>query len=126
MYINNNVLDNLGSLASATVRVDICYGTQPAIATYAQATSTASCGSKSSLTMTAITDGATDGRKVSTPAILAGAPGTVSLTETASWWAITDGTSVVHAHGALTATQAVTVSNDFTLDAIDVTIRDAA
>jgi len=39
---------------------------------------------------------------------------------------LTDGTANVIASGALTASQAVTSGNTFTLDAISITIRDAA
>ena len=67
--------------------------------------------------------GAVDGRRVIVPAITAGS---ISATGTASHWALTDGTSAVIASGALSATQAVTSGNSFTLDQISVTIRDAA
>lgn len=68
-------------------------------------------------------DGAADGRRVIVPAITAGS---ITATGTASHWALTNGTDTVIASGALTATQAVTSGNSFTLDAISVTIRDAA
>jgi hypothetical protein len=68
-------------------------------------------------------DGATDGRRVIIPAITAGS---VTGTGTATHWALTDGTANVIASGALTASQAVTSGNTFTLDAISITIRDAA
>lgn len=71
----------------------------------------------------ATTDGVVDGRRVVVPAITAGS---ITATGTASHWALTDGTAVVIASGALTATQAVTSGNSFTLDAISVTIRNAA
>jgi len=121
-YINDSVLDSLSSLAGATVRVDICYGTLPAIPTFAQATSTASCGNKKLLPMTAIAAGSPDGRKVDTPAI---ADGAVTSTQLAEWWAITDDTSVVYAAGALSATHSVVLNDTFTLDAISITNRDA-
>ena len=68
-------------------------------------------------------DGAVDGRRVQVPAITAGS---ITATGTATHWALTDGTSIVIASGALSATQAVTSGNSFTLDAVSVTIRDAA
>jgi len=66
--------------------------------------------------------GAVDGRRVIVPAITAG---TVSATQTASHWALTDGASILLATGSLSSTQAVTSGNTFTLDAISITIRDA-
>jgi hypothetical protein len=121
-YINNSILDDLSSIASATTRrVDICYTQEPT--TYTEATSTYTCGNKTGLTMTAITDGAVDGRRVQTPAIT---DGSVTATQTAGWWGLTDATSILHAAGALSATQAVTSGNTFTLDAISITHRDAA
>ena len=121
-FIADALLDNLSSLASATSRrVDICYTSEPT--NYTEATSTKSCGNKTGLTMTAMADGVTDGRRISTPAIT---DGSVTATQTAGWWAITDAASVLHAAGALSATQAVTSGNTFTLGAISITHRDAA
>lgn len=122
-YINDTIRDSgLSSLASATNRrVDICYTQEPT--TYTEATSTYTCGNKTGLTMTAIADGTVDGRRVSTPAIT---DGSVTASQTAGWWALTDATSVLHAAGALSSSQAVTSGNTFTLNAIDITIRDAA
>lgn len=122
-YINDNIFDNgLTSIASATSRrVDICYTQEPT--TYTEATSTFTCGNKTGLTLTAIQNGATDGRRVDTPAIT---DGSVTASQTAGWWGLTDASSALHAAGALSATQAVTSGNTFTLDAISITIRDAA
>ncbi len=121
-YINDSVLDNLSSLAGATGRrVDINYTQEPT--TYTEATSTYSCGNKTGLTMTALANGAIDGRMVQTPAIT---DGSVTATQTAGWWSITDAASVLHAAGALSTTQGVTDLNTFTLDAISITNRDAA
>ena len=112
----------MSSIASATNRrVDICYTAEPT--TYTEATSTNSCGNKTGLTMTAIANGPVDGRKVDTPAIT---DGSVTATQTAGWWALTDATSVLHAAGALSASQAVTNLNTFSLDAISLINRDAA
>ena len=66
--------------------------------------------------------GDTDGRKVVVPAITAGS---VTATVTATHWCLSNGTDTVYAAGPLTASQAVTASNTFTLDAIDITIRGA-
>jgi hypothetical protein len=52
--------------------------------------------------------------------------GTVSGTGTAAYWAITKtSTSTLIATGSLTSSQAVTSGNTFTLDAINIAIRDA-
>jgi hypothetical protein len=67
--------------------------------------------------------GATDGRRVIVPPITAGS---ITATGTASHWALTDGTATVIASGALSATQVVATGNSFTLDAVSITIRDAA
>mgnify|MGYP000079539583 CR=1 FL=1 len=121
-FINDAVLDNLSSLASATARrVDICHTSEPT--TYTEATSTNSCGNKTGLTMTAISNGAVDGRRVQTPAIT---DGSVTATQTAGFWALTDASSALHAAGALASTQGVSNGNTFTLGAISITIRDAA
>jgi hypothetical protein len=66
--------------------------------------------------------GDVDGRKVVVPAITAGS---VTGTGTAAFWALSNGTSILVATGPLTATQGVTSGNTFTLDAIDITLRDA-
>lgn len=66
--------------------------------------------------------GDTDGRKVVVPAITAGS---VTGTGLATHWALTDGTANVVASGPLTASQTVTIGNTFTLDAINITLRDA-
>ena len=102
-------------------RIDIC-SAEPT--TYAQATTAGanSLGNKTALNTGAPEAGAVDGRRVIVPAIT---DGTVTNTGTATHWALTDGASVLIATGALTASQAVTAANTFTLDAISLTIRDA-
>lgn len=62
------------------------------------------------------------GRSVTTSAITAG---NVTGDGTATHWALTDGTSTVYASGALSASQSVTSGNTFTLDAVEIIIRDA-
>lgn len=101
-------------------RIDICYTQEPT--TYTEATSTYSCGNKTGLTVGAPAAGATDGRSVTVPAIT---DGSSTDTQTAGWWALTDGASVLYAAGALSSTQATTSGNTFTLDAIIITVRDA-
>lgn len=67
-------------------------------------------------------NGDTDGRKVVVGAI---SNGSVTGTGTATHWALSDGTATLYATGSLTASQTVTSGNTFTLDAINITIRDA-
>ena len=122
MFINDDILDNLSNIAGQTARrIDICYTQEPT--TYAEATSTYTCGNKTGLTMAAISDGAVDGRRVQTPAIT---DGSVTDTQTAGWWALTDNSSVLHATGTLSASQGVTSGNPFTLAALSIIRRDAA
>ena len=115
-------LDNLSGL-SPTARIDI---TLSEATTYGNATTTDthSLGNKTGLTIPAAEAGATDGRRVIVPAIT---DGTVSGTgtQTAAFWALTDGAAKLWATGPLTATQSVTNGNTFTLDSISITIRDA-
>lgn len=118
-FLNDNVFDS--GLAYATTngtRIDIC-STDPG-GTYA--TVTANTLGNKTLTTGAATNGDVDGRKVVVPAIT---DGSVTGTGTATHWALTNGTSLVVASGSLTASQAVTSGNTFTLDAIDITLRDA-
>lgn len=63
-----------------------------------------------------------NGRSVKIPAITAG---TVASSGTASHWALSNGTNTIYASGALSASQAVTASNSFTLPEIEIAIRDA-
>jgi hypothetical protein len=121
-YIADAYLDNLSSLAGqVNRRMDICHTQEPT--TYTEATSTYSCGNKTGLTMTAMAAGAVDGRRTSTPAIT---DGSVTATNTADWWGLTDNVSALHAAGDLTTPQGVTSGNTFTLDAVSITHRDAA
>src|SRR4051812_8932348 len=62
--------------------------------------------------------GSPNGRKVTSAAIT---DGTITTTGTASWWAAC-GTASLHAHGLLSAAQAVTATNTFTLAAFDIRI----
>ena len=67
-------------------------------------------------------NGVTDGRRVTVPAITAGA---VTGTGSATHWCLSNGTTTVYAAGPVTASQSVTDGNTFTLAAIDITLRDA-
>jgi len=120
-FINDEVFDSGLDYADTNgTRIDIC-SQEPT--SYAEATSTYTLGNKTGLNTGATQNGATDGRRVIVPAIT---DGTVTGTATATHWALTNGSDTLIATGALTASQAVTSGNTFTLDAISLTIRDAA
>lgn len=119
-FIADIVFDSGLSYADTNgTRLDIC-SSEPT--TYAAATDTASLGN-ATVSTGAPQDGNIDGRKVVVPAITSGS---VTATGTATHWALTDGASVLIATGTLTESQSVTSGNSFTLDAIDIAIRDAA
>ena len=120
-YINDEVFDQGLDYADTNgTRIDIC-SQEPV--SYAEATSTYTLGNKTGLNTGATEAGATDGRRVIVPAIT---DGSVTGTATATHWALTDGASVLIATQALWSPQGVTSGNTFTLDAISITIRDAA
>lgn len=120
-YINDEIFDQGLDYADTNgTRIDIC-SQEPT--TYAAATSTYTLGNKTGLNTGATQDGAIDGRRVVVPAIT---DGSVTADGTATHWALTDGSAVLLATGALSASQGVTNGNTFTLDAISITIRDAA
>lgn len=99
-------------------RIDI---TSQEATNYTEATSTYTLGNDT-VNTGATENGATDGRRVQVPAITAGS---VTGTGTAADWALTDGSAILVATGDLSASQAVTSGNTFSLDAISLTIRDA-
>ena len=124
-FINDEVFDSgLDNLDTNGTRLDITVGEAT---TYTQATGTyngttqLSCGNDT-VNTGAPAAGSPSGRGVTVPAISAG---TVTASQTASHWALTDGASVLWATGELSASQAVTSGNTFTLDAITITIIDA-
>lgn len=106
-------------------RIDITVGEATdyteATGTY-NGTTQLSAGNETAMTVGAPEAGTTDGRKVVVPAITVG---DVTATQTATHWALTDNATILYATGALTASQAVTSGNTFSLDAIDIGIRDA-
>ena len=117
--INDEVFDQGLDYADTNgTRIDIT-STDPGL-TYA--TVTGNTLGNDTVNTGAPQDGVTDGRRVVVPAISAGS---VTGTGTATHWALTNGTNTVIASGALSASQAVTSGNTFTLDAISITIRDA-
>jgi hypothetical protein len=119
-FINDEVFDQGLDYADTNgTRLDIT-STDPG-GTYATVTAN-TLGNKNPYTVGVTQDGVTDGRRVQGQAIT---DGTVTSTNTATHWAITNGTDTVIASGALSSSQSVTSGNSFTLDAINITIRDA-
>ena len=121
-YINDYIFDGgLTLLDTEGDRLDIC-STRPT--TYAEAITTYSLGNKTSLSIGAPEDGDSSGRKV---VVAAFTDGTVTGTDTAAFFAIVDVSAMrLLVTGSLSASQAVTSGNTFSLPAIDITIPDAA
>lgn len=119
-FLNDNTLDNgLAALKAAADRVYLC-SAEPA--TYLQASSTFALGNKNvaagAVFPNAIAAGSPSGRKLSTLAISDGA---ITATGTASHWSVvTSGSSRLEVAQALSATQAVTNGNPWSMPASDV------
>jgi len=103
-------------------RMDVTHTAEATTYSLATTDNVNSVGNKTGLNTGATADGPTDGRKVIVPAIT---DGTVTETATAGFWALTDGATLLVATGPLTATQAMTDGNTFSLDAVELRIRDA-
>jgi hypothetical protein len=118
-YINDVVLDAALSYIDAnTENLYIC-STQPT--TFAEASSTYKLGVKATPSIGAPTNAAS-GRKIVVAAIT---DGTVSGTDTATWVALTDDSeTLLLCAQALSAGQAVTSGNVFTLTEFDITLPD--
>ena len=122
-FITDEAFDaGLDYLDTNGTRVDIVDTAEPTTYSLATTDGVNSDGNKTGLNTGAPVDGPVDGRKVIVPAIT---DGTVTETATAGFWALTDGTSLLLATGPLTSSQAVTDGNTFSLDAIELRIRDA-
>lgn len=119
MLLHNDVFDNgLNALTDNGNALHIC-NSEPA--TYAEATSTNSLGSKTGLNVGSPEDGSS-GRKVVVPQIT---DGSVSGDGTATHWAVVDtNNSKLLAAGSLSSSQSVTNGNTFTLAAFDIQIND--
>ena len=118
-FIADNIFDNGLSYATTNgAQVDI---TNSEASSFTDATSTSTLGN-ASITMGSPENGATDGRRVQIPAITSGS---VTADGTAAFYALTDGSAELLATGPLSSTQSVTSGNTFTLDAINITLRDA-
>lgn len=120
--LGDRVLDNgLSVLNTEANRLDIC-SQEPT--TYAEATSTYTLGNKTSPTIGAPADRGGGGREVTVSAI---SDGSVTGTDTATHWAITDTSNTrLLATGSLSASQAVTSGNIFTLGSFTIGIPDPA
>lgn len=117
--INNGFDSGLSYIDTNGTRLDIC-SSEPT--TYGQATTGGAVSLGSATVNTgAPADGGVDGRQVTIPAI---SNGTVSNTGLATHWALTNGTDTLIATGTLSASQTVTATNTFTLDAIVINFRD--
>lgn len=116
-FIADTVFDSGLTAVQAAVTTTFIDYTQQAT-TYTEASSTFKCGSNAG-GMTGPAAGATSGRKLTNTAISAG---TVSASQTAGWYAICSGT-VFYFANSLSATQAVTSGNTFSLASFDVTLR---
>ena len=117
--ISNEVFDAaLSYISTNTETLYIC-SQQPT--TFLEASSTYALGSKASLSFTGPADD-TSGRKLTVDAI---SDGSVSADGTAVWIALTDDSgSILLVAQALSASQAVTNGNTFTLTAFDINLQD--
>lgn len=120
--LGDRVFDSgLSSLDTEANRLDIC-SQEPT--TFTAATVTYTLGNKTSLSVGSPADRTGGGREVEVAAIT---DGEVTGTNTATHWAITDTVnSRLLATGALSASQAVTDGNTFTLAAFKIGIPDPA
>lgn len=128
-YLNDRVLDNgLTVLDTEADRLYLCTSslslanaTPP---TYTEATATYAKGNKTGISVGAPADGASNGRRVTVGAITGGA---ITGDGTVTCFALVDSVnSRVLAAGPLSASQAVTNGNTFSLAALDITIPDPA
>ncbi len=118
--LSNAVFDSgLSTLTTNGTRIDICT-TEPT--TYAEATSTYTLGN-GSITTASPTDRAGGGREVIVGAVTDAA---VTVTGTASFFAITNGTDTLYATGSLSTTQSVANGNTFSLGSFSIGIPDPA
>ena len=119
-FIADYILDlALAELDTATTTL---YITSAEATTYAEASSTLALGNKTSLSIGAPADRTPNGRKVTVASFT---DGSVTGTDTATHWAITKSGTTLMATGSLSAGQAVTNGNTFTLAAFDIGIPDA-
>lgn len=104
--------------------VENLYICSAAPSNFTEASSTNKLGTKAAPTIGAVGDATPNGRKRTISAIT---DGTVDSTGTATHWALTDDSaSLLVAWGTLSASQAVTSGNTFTLSAFDIRQPDVA
>lgn len=119
-YVNGTGYDQaLNWIRTKAGRLDIC-SVEPS--SFTEATSTYTLGNKTPITVSSPADDGSSGREVTVSAI---SDGTVTGTGNAAYWAITDGSSILVASGALAAEQAVSNGNEFTLSSFTIDILDA-
>ena len=121
-YLNDRVLDN--GLTVLDTEADKLYLCSQQPATFAEATSTYALGNKTAISVGSPADGTVNGRRVTVGAI---SGGSITATGTATHYALVDSTNsrLLAAH-TLSASQAVTNGNTFSLAAFDITIPDPA
>jgi hypothetical protein len=120
--LNNRVFDN--GLTTLDTEANKVLVTSQEASTYAEANSTFALGNSTSLSIGAPADRSGGGRKVAVASIT---DGSVTATGTATHYALVDtNNSRLLATGALTASQAVTSGNTFTLATFDIGIPDPA
>jgi hypothetical protein len=125
-YIHDDILDAAASyISSNTENLYITNDTAPpSTYSFASTTGTYACGVKATPSFTGPADGDTSGRKITVDAI---SDGSVNDTATADYWALTDNSlTKLLVWGDLSAPQAVTNGNTFTLTAADVEFPDPA
>ena len=120
--LDNRVFDN--GLTILDTEANKVLVTSQEAGTYTEANSTYALGNSTSLSIGAPADRSGGGRKVAVAAIT---DGSVTATGTATHYALVDtNNSRLLATGALTASQAVTSGNTFTLATFDIGIPDSA
>jgi hypothetical protein len=121
-YINDSGLDSVLTYVTTNgTRLDLC-STEPT--SYAQATSTYTLANKTSgLSFGAPTDRTPNGRKVVLAAISTG--GNCTGNGTAAFWALTNGSNLLVATGALSPSITIVSGASFTTTALDIGIADA-
>lgn len=120
--LDNRVFDN--GLTILDTEANKVLVTSQEAGTYTEANATYALGNSTSLSIGAPADRSGGGRKVAVASIT---DGSVSATGTATHYALVDtNNSRLLATGALTASQAVTSGNTFTLATFDIGIPDPA
>ena len=118
--LDNRVFDN--GLSVLDLEANAIYVTSQQAVSYVDATATSALGNSTSLSIGAPQDRAGGGREVVVTAIT---DGSVTGTGTATHYAIVDTiNSRLLAAGSLSASQAVTTGNTFTLSSVSIGIPD--